>query len=466
LQFDGAVPERLRNRALRAGVWTLGAYGIELCARLLSNIILARLLFPEAFGTVAAASALIAGLVLVTDFGVRAVIIQSSRGDEVAFLRSAWTFQLCRGVAIWAILLTLCWFISVPALHELLPVGSVFAGYLFPLILAVSGFSLVLGGAESAAIPLNIRRLNFRPIVTVDLVSRIASLPIMFIWAWITPNVWSLIGGGLAGNIFRLILSHTIVPGPRMSLRWERDHVGEILRFGGWIAVSSFGTFISQQSDVILLGLLVPASTLGIYSIAKILVGAAEGILDRLTYSLSLPVLGEVIRKDRSNFRNLYYRFRLPIDFLAALLSGILFTAGTFIVNFLYDERYSQAGTMLEILAVGLMIYPFLVVRSAFTATGDTHIVAGVSILQAISLLSFMAIGFLSLGPLGAIAGVAIHRIIPATVTVLLSHRHGWIGIWQELRIVPIFIAGAFIGKGIPLIGIALDIKGIHQFFR
>ena len=144
LQFKevAGTPTRLRDRAFRAGGWTLGAYGVELCIRLLSNLILTRLLFPEAFGTVAAATALVAGLSLVSDFGIHAVIIQSPRGEQVAFLQSAWVFQLFRGIAIWALLLALCAFISIPAVQGLLPVGSVFAGHLFPLVTAISGFCL------------------------------------------------------------------------------------------------------------------------------------------------------------------------------------------------------------------------------------------------------------------------------------------------------------------------------------
>jgi hypothetical protein len=50
-----------------------------MATRLISNLIMARLLFPEAFGIVVAAVALITGLTLVSDFGIP--IIQSPRGD-------------------------------------------------------------------------------------------------------------------------------------------------------------------------------------------------------------------------------------------------------------------------------------------------------------------------------------------------------------------------------------------------
>jgi O-antigen/teichoic acid export membrane protein len=466
-QLDQSKPRgSLRDRALAAGTWTLGSYGADLFVRLLSNLILTRLLFPEAFGAVAAAMALITGLVLISDFGVRTVVIQSPRSEEVGFLRSAWVFQLSHGSAVWIILVGLCALISILATRNLLPAASVFANPELPLITAVLGFSVVLGGAESTALPLNVRHLNYRPIVVLNLTSRLLSVPIMLVWAWIAPSVWAIVGGILAGSLIRTVLSHAWVPGPRMSLSWEKHHFAEILRFGRWMVVSSFASFISMQSDVILLGIFTPASSLGVYSIAKLLVSTGEGFLDQLNSALALPIFGEVLRKDPSNLRNRYYRFRLPIELGAGLLSGVLFTAGDFIVHFLYDARYAQAGFMLEILALGTMSYPFLIITNAFLAAGDTHIVALSSMLKATSLFSFVVIGFFTFGIWGAIGGIALHRLIPSAVIVFLGYRRNWIWIWNELRIVPAFIAGMLIGRGLVIIATKLDIHNIHQLFH
>jgi O-antigen/teichoic acid export membrane protein len=424
------------------------------------------LLFPDAFGAVAAASALVTGLVLISDFGVAPVVIHSPRGDQVGFLRSVWVFQLSRSIMLWIILVGLCALLNLSAIRNLLPVGSVFANRSFALLTATLGFGVVLNGAESASIFLNIRHLNYRPIVIINTVSRISTLPIMLIWAWISPTVWALVGGALAADILRVALSHLIVPGPWMALNLEKDHLHEIVQFGKWIAVSSAASFITQQTDVILLGLLMPAPMLGVYSIAKQLVGAGEGLLDRLNMSLTLPVLSEVLRKDPSNLRDRYYRFRLPIELAAGLLGGGLFASGYFIVNFLYDARYAQAGVMLAILALGTALYPFMIVRSAFTATGDTFTVAAVSILQAVSLMICAAIGFFAFGLLGAVGGIALHRIIPSVVIVLLARQRDWISFGREFRIVLAFVVGVLIGKGIVLIAMTLGFTNIHQFLH
>lgn len=457
---------RLRNRTLIAGSWTVLGYGADLFFRLTSNLILTRLLFPEAFGAVAAASALITGLSLVSDFGVAQIIIQSPRGDQVDFLRSAWVFLLCRSMALWAIVLSLCGLLSISAIRKLFPDSSIYADPSFAFVTGSLGLCMVLGSAESTAQFLNIRQLNYKPTIIIQLASRLLTLPLMIMWAWIAPSVWALVAGAVAGAILRLILSHTIVPGPWMSLKWNPDYLQEIVRTGRWFTLSSFGTFLSQQGDVILLGFWVPSSLLGVYSVAKLLIGVGEGLLDRLNSSLTLPVLSEILRKNASKFRTQYYSFRLPIEIAAGLLSGSLFAAGHFVVGFLYDTRYAEAGMMLSILALSTAVYPYLIIRSAFAVTADTHIFAAISILQATSLIAFVAIGFFALGLEGAVWGVALHRTIPALLTALLARKRDWIVVWREFSIIPAFLVGFLMGKGLMLGATAIGLTNVHQLFH
>ena len=190
-------------------------------SRLVSNLILARLLFPEVFGLVAASSSIIVGLALFSDFGIRAVVIQSPRGETPDFLRSAWVFQILRGLGIWVILLFICVTISLPIVRVLFPDDSAFANSLFPKLTAVLGFGLVLSGFESTALLLHIRRLNLRPLIILDLTAKLITLPVMIVAAVAVKNAWPLVIGGLTGGVVRLVLSHTAVSGPRMVWNWN-----------------------------------------------------------------------------------------------------------------------------------------------------------------------------------------------------------------------------------------------------
>jgi O-antigen/teichoic acid export membrane protein len=438
----------LRQRTFRAGVWTVASYSVELSSRLFSSLIMTRLLLPDAFAMIAAAMGLIVGLSLLSDFGVRTVIIQSPRGENAEFLRSAWTFQCSRGIFLWLILLVMCTLLHSPSARTLIPSGSVFADSSFPIVTSVLGFNLVLSDLESTALSLNVRRLNFRPIVILDLTARVVPILFMVSWAYLYPSVWAIVAGVLGGGLLRAVLSHLIISGPRMRPAWRKDYIQEIVAFGKWINLSSLATFVGSQSDVILLGLLLPSPMLGIFYIAKTLKDSIETLLDRLNSSMTLPVLSEVIRINPDNLKSRYYRFRLPVEVVSAASAGFFFAAGTLIVNVLYDHRYADAGAMLQILSFGLLLYPFQLIRSGFTAIGRTNIVAWVSILQAGSLVLCLVVGYYVDGPFGAIVGVTASRIFPSVVLLILASHANWISYWDELRWIPIYALGFALGKG------------------
>ena len=456
----------LRQRILKAGGWTVGQHAVELVTRLVSTLIMTRLLFPEAFGQLAAGGSLVAGLILISDFGIRTVILQSPNGEHEDFLRTAWTLQVLRGLVLWLILLVLCALISLPAIRGFLPAYSVFATPQFSAVTATMGLSVAVSGLESTVVPLNMRRLNLRPIVFLDLAARSFSFPAMIAFAWFWPSVWALVSGLLVYNILRMIFSHLLVPGPRMLWRWNGAYFSEIVHFGKWIGLSSAGTFISQQSDQLILGLLLPTSLLGTYSIAKTLIEAPLSLLERLNSSLTVSVMSEVNRRDSREFKKKFYQFRLLFDCFAPLLAGIFFSMGSFIINFLYDKRYEGAGPILETLSLSLIAYPALLFGTALAAAGIPRLAAAISVLQAFSLLTFTTLGYVIGGVTGVIWGIALHKFLPAATILLLAQQRRWFDLYKEFRVPIMFVVGVVAGKVLVMIASALGFTEITRLWR
>jgi O-antigen/teichoic acid export membrane protein len=72
-------------------------FGGNNALRLGSNLILTRLLFPEAFGLMALVQVFLTGLQMFSDFGLQASVIRSSPRRGSGFLHTAWTVQILRG---------------------------------------------------------------------------------------------------------------------------------------------------------------------------------------------------------------------------------------------------------------------------------------------------------------------------------------------------------------------------------
>jgi O-antigen/teichoic acid export membrane protein len=168
-------------------------------------------------------------------------------------------------------------------------------------------------------------------------------------------------------------------------------------------------------------------------------------------------VLGEVIRRDRRDVKDRYYRFRLPFDCSAPLLGGFLVVTGALIVHVLFDKRYADAGPLIQIMGISLLIYPSLLIGPVFTANGEPYVAALISVIRAIALVSFTTVGFLIGGLVGAVGGMAIHTAVPATAYLYMGRRRHWVNVLKELRVIPLFAIGAVSGEIVLVIAKAIN---------
>src|SRR5580698_895475 len=86
---DLLLSEGLRAKALFGGAWLGGASVAEQAVRFARNMVLARLLAPSAFGTMAIVLSSSSLVDTLTDVGVRGAIVQNPRGSEDSYLNAA-----------------------------------------------------------------------------------------------------------------------------------------------------------------------------------------------------------------------------------------------------------------------------------------------------------------------------------------------------------------------------------------
>ena len=155
----------LRSRASRAGSWSVFGDMVSQALRLGGNLILTRLLFPEAFGLMAIVQSVLVGVALVSDIGVESSIIRSEQGRRGTFLNTAWTMQIIKGVFIW---LVICMLAPVAA--------SFYQEPMLANIMPVVGFSSVINGLVSTKYHLALRELLLKRRVMIEVGSYLFGL--------------------------------------------------------------------------------------------------------------------------------------------------------------------------------------------------------------------------------------------------------------------------------------------------
>ena len=112
--------------------------------RLGSNLILAWLLTPDAFGMAALSFTLFTGLVLMSDIGTGATLIRSKRADDPVFYNTVWTIQLIQGFLLFVLCLILAKpfseFYNEPELYYLVLLGG--SGLLIQGLRSTSWYAL------------------------------------------------------------------------------------------------------------------------------------------------------------------------------------------------------------------------------------------------------------------------------------------------------------------------------------
>ncbi|MDF3128262.1 oligosaccharide flippase family protein [Kiritimatiellaeota bacterium B1221] len=339
------MSSHLKNQAIKGSIWTLFGYGASQILRLLSNLILARLLFPEAFGLMALVNVFMQGLQMFSDVGIGPSIIQNKRGNDPQFLKTAWTIQVFRGIALWAFCCA-----AAPLVANFFAESNASAHQLL-YILPVTGITAFIGGFTSTSVFTLNRKLDMKRMTLLEIVPQIASLTCMIVWAKFHPSVWALVGGGITFSFVRLFMSHAMSPDHKDGFAWEPEARRELFRFGRWVFLSTVVSFLAGNLDKLLLGKLLTLSELGLYSIAMTLARVAIHTSTRLSSSVIFPLLSRY-QDDPPRLVNACLMARRAVLWLsAAICSGFALFAPLFFES-LYDDRYFGAGATSRWLAI------------------------------------------------------------------------------------------------------------------
>ena len=414
--FEG---NKLTARILRSASWVLVGYGGAQAIRLASNLILTRILFPEAFGLMALVTVMTVGLMMFSDVGIGPSISQSKRGDDPAFLNTAWTLQVIRGLVLWGVTVLIA-----------RPVAAFYEQPDLALYLPIAGFALVITGLLPTRIETAHRHLVFGRLTILDLLSQLIGLSLMVILALITQSVLALVLGGIFSALSKLVLTWRYLPGDGNRFQLERRAVGELVGFGKWVFLSTAFTFISAQGDKAILGALLPLSTLGIYNIGYFLASFQILLGVTMAHQILIPIF-----RDRPPGASPEYRARirkmrfLMTGGLFALLATMAF-AGPWLVDVLYDDRYGHAGAMIVLMACGLMPQAMgLTYDRAALAAGDSRGAFVFSGVRSVVQIGLLYTGFQLFGLTGGLASYGVAMILVHPVLIFLARRHeAWDG--------------------------------------
>jgi O-antigen/teichoic acid export membrane protein len=267
--------------------------------------------------------------------------------------------------------------------------------------------------------------------------------------------------GGLVNQAVIALLSQLWLPGRCNRLAWDRESARELFGFGGWVFASSGLSFLANQFEVALLGRMIAAGPLGVYSVASMLPNLLRDVLSRLASSVLAPALAEANRERVASVRLRYAAARgvtLPGGLLLALCAAV---AAPAFFGWLYDPRYADAGWIAQ-LALLRFWFGYLQVTGCSTllALGDARTWVVASLVGTVGVAAGCLVGFeLAQLPgvlIGTAVGTAASWAVPATQLL----RRGLATPLPELgyTALGVVLAALALGAG-PVVGPRLGIE-------
>jgi lipopolysaccharide exporter len=302
--------------------------GIENITRFLRNILLTRILAPEAFGMMAIVMAVNAMYDAFTEVGIKESIIQNPHGSTRTYLNGAWWFSVIRSSALYAIA-----FFAAPF------IAHFYKNEHLTSLIRVCFVNMLFSGALSAGAYLALKQLNYKKWTIIISGGNLCGIATAIIAALLLKNVWALAIGFCAEAFFRLILSYCLCPFlPRFV--FNKQELNELFKFAKGMFGLPILTFVCMRIDTFTLGKLYSASELGLYNMASTLAQMPSLMLSNLISQILLPAFSKM-QNDAQKFGSTFFKTFSLILYLNLPLLLFCFFFGKPLLTLVYGAQYS-----------------------------------------------------------------------------------------------------------------------------
>lgn len=422
--------KKLESKALNGAIFIVLTTAAAVVLRLVNSIVFSHLFMPELFGLVALVTTIMIGINLVSHIGLQESVIQNPRGDEPAFLNTAWTLQLLRSFGMLLAAVAIAW----PAAH------FYHDSRLAPLLI-VLGFTCVIAACSSSSLLSMARHIQVRELTLLELFAQFVAFIATVVWALFSPTLWALMGGRILSDIARCLISYRMVHELRPRLMWDKSAVREIVKFGKWILIGTGLTFLASQSDRLILGKLITLKVLALYGIAYALSDLPRQTILQFCSKVGFPFIAKFMDRPRAEFRTLLLKYRAPVLLIGAVLLSFTICSGDLFISHVYDRRYHAAAWMVGILGLGLwhtLLYS--TISPAIFALQKSHYNAMAQLVYCVTLFVALPLGYHSFGMLGAVVAVAVSDVPMYFCFLWSAVREGISPVAQDLLMTMAFI--------------------------
>ncbi len=233
-------------------------------------------------------------------------------------------------------------------------------------------------------------------------------------------GIWSLMFA-VSACYAMVRLGHYLPP---LTLAGGRDALRDQALYGLKSGATSLAGFLNLRVDVFVIGAMLDARTLGIYSLAV----ATGELMWQLSRPLAFSAMGRVAAADREQAIALTSTITRSIVALEAGLGALLFLVAPAAIALVYGRQYAESATIVRALIPGLILYAAQMPLGFFVSAKDGRPFAMLTV-QTVSVFACAAISVLTI-PYLNVLGAALATVVTYGATwfataLLFAHSTG-----------------------------------------
>ncbi|WP_439883478.1 lipopolysaccharide biosynthesis protein [Pontibacter sp. MBLB2868] len=398
--------QKLKGQILSGLVWSSIQLLISRSFAFVIKLILAKLLFPEQFGLVGMAIVFTSFIQIFNDLGIGAALVQrkEEKLNELHFHTAFWTGVLWSFGIYLIILLVVAPLAAVfykePMLKTIIPVLSI--GVLCSPINLVHRAQLT-------------RQLSFKKLAFINNISSIVSGLLAVVLAVMGAGVWALVFNTVATFIVAVPL-YFKATGWTPKLQWSNQAFKDVFSFGVFTTVTEFFNVLLLNLDYLLIGKLLGASALGVYTLAFVLTDTFRNQLTKMINKVMYPVYGQN-QEDPTILRRIYFKVVKYNSLIVYPVMTFLIVLGKpFVLDF-FGTKWMESILPLKILAVSVMIH--LLVNShamLIRGLGKTKIEMRMQFIKAAFYAPSIVLGIYFYGIIGAASAYVFNKVLEVVI--------------------------------------------------
>lgn len=403
-----------------ATLWSLLDVFLGQGLRFVITIVLARILSPDDFGTVALLAIFIGLAGVFVESGLGLALIQK---QEITEEDTSTVFWFNVGVA----------FVAASALVAVAPCIAVFFGkpVLVPLT-TVMAINVVISSFGGVHRTLLVKRLEFRSLLMVGAISTVVSGATAIAFAMAGYGLWALAAQTLLAGVSSTLLLW-LLSSWRPHFSFSFTSLRGLFGFGGYMLASSLLDVAYSKSYTLLIGKYHGTADLGQFSRAEGSAALPTSLLTSTIARVAFPALSSMSH-DRERVKHAM-RFGLQSSMLvnAPAMLGLAAVADPFIAV-LYGPQWQPAVHLLQILCLGGVLMPMHVLNlQALMALGRSDLFFRLEVIKKVIGVALL-VALAQFGPIGIAWGVVLASLISLLInTSQTSHLVDY-GTWQQLR--------------------------------